>query len=93
MQHGHSHIEKNEPKIVFSGDNPKINPAEDMLDYAPFSRLLAQSISRMSPKEGIVISINGPWGSGKSTALNFILYYLEHEFAERPVIGSVPIVM
>lgn len=86
MQHGHSHIEKNEPKIVFSGDNPKINPAEDMLDYAPFSRLLAQSISRMSPKEGIVISINGPWGSGKSTALNFILYYLEHEFAERPVI-------
>jgi predicted KAP-like P-loop ATPase len=39
----------------------------------------------MCPKEGIVIAINGPWGSGKSTILNFVLYYLESEFADQPV--------
>lgn len=70
----------------FSSDNPLIDPANDMLGHAPFSRLLAQSISRIYPKQGIVIAINGPWGSGKSTILNFVLYYLEHEFVELPVI-------
>ena len=73
-------------QLTFFGDSPQTDPADDMLGYAPFSRLLAKSISRMCPKEGIVIAVNGPWGSGKSTALNFVLHYLEHEFTEPPVI-------
>ena len=72
--------------IPFSGDNPLIDPKSDLLDSAPFSRLVAESISKMRPKEGIVIAINGPWGSGKSTVLNFILYYLEHDFTDQLVI-------
>jgi predicted KAP-like P-loop ATPase len=77
---------ENESQSTFSSDNPLIDPANDMLGYVPFSKLLAQSISRICPKEGIVVAINGPWGSGKSTILNFVLYYLEHEFADQPVI-------
>jgi predicted KAP-like P-loop ATPase len=73
-------------QLTFSGDSPLTDPANDMLGYASFSRLLAQSISGMCPKEGMVVAVNGPWGSGKSTVLNFVLYYLEHEFAEQPVI-------
>jgi len=79
-------VEESEPQSKFSSDNPLIDPAYDMLGYVPFSKLLAQSISKISPKEGIVIAINGPWGSGKSTILNFVLYYLEHEFADKPII-------
>ena len=79
-------VNESESQSTFSSDNPLIDPANDMLGYAPFSKLLAQSISRMCPKEGIVVAINGPWGSGKSTILNFVLYYLEHEFADQPVI-------
>jgi len=30
----------------------------------------------MSAPEGVVIGINGPWGSGKSSAINPILYHL-----------------
>jgi predicted KAP-like P-loop ATPase len=79
-------VKEREPQSTFSSDNPLIDPANDLLGYVPFSKLLAQSISRICPKEGIVVAINGPWGSGKSTILNFVLYYLEHEFADQPVI-------
>jgi predicted KAP-like P-loop ATPase len=79
-------VKEGESESTFSSDNPLVDPANDMLGYMPFSRLLAQSISRISPKQGIVIAINGPWGSGKSTILNFVLYYLENEFADLPVI-------
>lgn len=70
----------------FSSDSPLLDPANDMLGLAPFSRLLAQSISGMCPKEGIVVAINGAWGSGKSTALNFVLHYVENEYEEHPII-------
>jgi predicted KAP-like P-loop ATPase len=79
-------VQENEQQSTFSSDNPLIDPANDMLGHASFSKLLAQSITQICPKEGIVVAINGPWGSGKSTILNFILYYLEHEFADHPVI-------
>ena len=28
------------------------------------------------------MAVNGPWGSGKSTILNFVLYYLQNEFVD-----------
>lgn len=71
---------------IFSSDSPLLDPANDTLGLAPFSRLLAQSISGMCPKEGIVVAINGAWGSGKSTALNFVLHYIENEYVKHPMI-------
>lgn len=81
-----SQVNESEPQSIFSSDNPLKDPANDMLGYVPFSKLLAQSISRICPMEGIVVAINGPWGSGKSTILNFVLYFLEHEYADSQVI-------
>lgn len=78
-------VKESESQSTFSSDNPLIDPAYDMLVYVPFSKLLAQSISKISPEEGIVVAINGPWGSGKSTILNFVLNYLEHEYTDQPV--------
>jgi predicted KAP-like P-loop ATPase len=34
---------------------------------------LADSIAGLAPTEGIVLAINGPWGSGKTTAVNRIV--------------------
>ncbi|MGO9061563.1 MAG: P-loop NTPase fold protein [Candidatus Binataceae bacterium] len=42
---------------------------------------LATSISKMSPAEGLVMALHGPWGSGKTTILNFVEYYLAKGFA------------
>lgn len=33
----------------------------------------------MAPADGFVVAIYGPWGSGKSTVLNFIQYHMEKE--------------
>ncbi|MGA9100279.1 MAG: P-loop NTPase fold protein, partial [Methanotrichaceae archaeon] len=74
--------EKGDVPITYSDDNPLSDPTYDPLGSAPFSRLIAQSISRIHPKNGIVIAINGPWGSGKSTVLNFVLHYLQNDFAD-----------
>lgn len=41
--------------------------------------MLAKSIIGLSANEGFVYSIYGPWGSGKSTVINFVEHYLrEH---------------
>ena len=66
-----------EERNVLSGDKPLTNPEDDRLGYAPFTKHLTKALCEMVPSEGMVISINGPWGSGKTTVLNFIEYYLE----------------
>jgi predicted KAP-like P-loop ATPase len=41
----------------------------------------------MVPAEGIVIAIHGPWGSGKSSVLNFLRHYIEQEPEDgRPIV-------
>jgi predicted KAP-like P-loop ATPase len=59
--------------LQLSGDRPKEHLADDRLGYAGFARSLARSIASLSPKEGIVFAINGPWGRGKTTAVNMIV--------------------
>ena len=60
-------------------DRPHESPDDDRLDYAPFARALATSIAQMRPCEGLVIAIYGPWGSGKSTVINYVRHYLKHD--------------
>jgi predicted KAP-like P-loop ATPase len=52
---------------------------DDQLGYSLFAKHLAQAIARVTPTEGLVISLYGPWGSGKSTVLNFVETYLARE--------------
>ncbi|WP_083468250.1 KAP family P-loop NTPase fold protein [Methylobacterium tarhaniae] len=61
------------PNPQFSDDNPKSNPwTEDQLGFAPFAKRLASSIIEVEAPNGYVIGLQGAWGSGKSTALNFV---------------------
>jgi predicted KAP-like P-loop ATPase len=67
-----------------SSDRALKDPLDDRLGYAPFARQLATSVLKSSPSDGLVVAIYGPWGSGKSSALNFIVHYLERDPEEEP---------
>lgn len=58
-------------------DRPITEPTADRFGIDPFARALAQSIRKMAAPEGTVIALNGPWGSGKSSAVNLILHHLK----------------
>lgn len=60
-------------------DQPIADPSEDKFGINPFARALAKSIQNLTAPEGVVIAINGPWGSGKSSAVNLVLHHLKTE--------------
>jgi predicted KAP-like P-loop ATPase len=60
----------------FSDDDPKRNPDEDAYGYAPFARHLAKIVVGLEAPNGYVIGLHGTWGSGKSTAVNFVRTYV-----------------
>jgi predicted KAP-like P-loop ATPase len=66
-------------------DRALTDPAADRLGYAPFAKQLARSVLRGCPADGLVVAIYGEWGTGKTTALNFISHYLEAD-DDAPVI-------
>ncbi|ULA64345.1 MAG: NTPase [Nitrospira sp.] len=74
---------------ALSADRPSIDPKEDLFGHAPFAASLANSIRNYQSSDGLVLALYGPWGSGKSTVLSYVRYYLELlEKNDRPVIIS-----
>ena len=72
--------------VIFVSENSLLSDSalsdidEDQLGYGEFAVELADLIQNDVPRDGFVVSVNGQWGSGKSTILNF----LETELAEGP---------
>lgn len=62
--------------IGIGSDVPQTDPANDAFGYAPFAQRLAEAVCRTPSPQGLVMAIHGPWGSGKSSLLNFVKYYL-----------------
>lgn len=58
-------------------DQPIERPNDDRFGVDPFARALAASIRKMQSPQGAVIGLNGPWGSGKSSAVNLCKYHLD----------------
>jgi predicted KAP-like P-loop ATPase len=54
-------------------DHPIATPSEDVFGVSSFAKSLAKSLTTMSPDEGLVISVEGPWGAGKSSAIALAL--------------------
>ena len=70
-----------------SADRPSSNPQDDLFGHAPFAESLANSICRYPGNDGLVLALYGPWGSGKSTVLNYVRHFLEQRpEAEQPAI-------
>lgn len=70
-------------KNLLGDDLPKQNPwTQDRLNYAPFASRLAMVIASLTAPKGYVIGIHGQWGTGKSTAINFVIAYLKEHNKE-----------
>jgi predicted KAP-like P-loop ATPase len=66
-----------------SDDAPKENPwTDDKLGFKPFAERLSKVLLKLEAPNGYVIGLHGEWGSGKSTALNFVKAFLEKHNAE-----------
>ena len=63
--------------MVFLDDAPKREPGSDRLGHATFASRLASILQTLSAPDGYVIGLHGPWGSGKSSVLNFVCDELE----------------
>ncbi|QEE25805.1 AAA family ATPase [Rhodanobacter glycinis] len=61
----------------YFNDSPIEKPEDDQYGVAPFSSALTTSLLEMASPVGTTIAINGPWGSGKSSAVNLIRRELE----------------
>lgn len=72
---------------ALSADRPSLDPNEDLFGHAPFAASLAKSIRDYPGTDGLVLALYGPWGSGKSTVLSYVRYYLEQgEENDQPLI-------
>lgn len=77
------------PKIKrLSLDDPLKNPSDDCLDRAIFARRIFKIIEGVPLTTNIRIGIHGSWGSGKTTAMNFLKWYCEE--AGHPVASYNP---
>ena len=76
-----------ESNELLSSDSPLIHPDQDELEYSAFAQSIAKAIVSMVPSNGLVMSLNGSWGFGKTTVLNFIIHYLQqYDTAQKPII-------
>lgn len=66
-------------------DSPITEPTDDHYGLDPFAQALAQSLRNLDASEGSVISVNGPWGSGKSSAVNLILHHLKADIEAKSI--------
>ena len=53
-------------------DSPIKKAEDDIYGITPFAKRLAESIRSIEAPVGTAIALNGPWGSGKSSAVNII---------------------
>ncbi|MBD3330331.1 NTPase KAP [Candidatus Peregrinibacteria bacterium] len=79
---------KNMIKLNYFNDAPIITPDDDKFGIDSFAQALSHSIREIESPIGATIALNGPWGSGKSSAVNLIRHHLESDLEN----GSLQII-
>ena len=76
-------------------DQPLTSPSDDALDRAAFAQKFAKSILTIGTNKSFVYSIEGAWGSGKSTILEFTKHYLTHrdDLGQKIALEADPIII
>jgi predicted KAP-like P-loop ATPase len=75
-------VEESPQRGLLLSDKPITSEAEDRFGFRAFADAVARSLLEMVPPDGLVISIEGEWGSGKTSALELALRRLkEREIA------------
>lgn len=64
-------------KPGYFNDAPILTPDDDRFGIDRFAQSLAKSFKNIDSPIGATIAINGPWGSGKSSAVNLIRHHLK----------------
>lgn len=64
--------------FMLINDQPIKNSNEDLLERNSFSKDLANAICNYTNQDSLVISINGEWGSGKSSVINLMVEELKN---------------
>lgn len=67
-------------------DSPITAPQDDLFGVDPFAKAIASSIRSLTSPEGTAIAITGPWGSGKSGALNLIQHHLQKDIDDGKIV-------
>jgi predicted KAP-like P-loop ATPase len=65
-----------EPEPLIDNDSPIRTPAEDLFGVDRFAAMVARGLAAQRDADGTVIALHGPWGSGKSSAVNLALHHL-----------------
>jgi hypothetical protein len=72
------------------GDKPSTRKEEDRLGFAAVAERLAHAILKLQAPEGFVFGIEGRWGSGKTTLINFTIDFLTRMERAPEVINFSP---
>lgn len=70
------------------GDNPIKNPEDDTIGRISTAQNFVQHVLALNTKEGVVVGVLGPWGSGKTSFIN--LARNEFKKAEVPIFDFNP---
>lgn len=68
-----------QPRHKWSSDREGRVPADDKLDRLNFAQRVAKDLGAWRDKDSLVVSLNGDWGSGKTTLINLVLHYLDQQ--------------
>jgi hypothetical protein len=72
---------------MFTHDRPIENNDDDKLNRTKFVKHIAEALLRWRDNESIVVSLNGNWGSGKTSIINLVEAYIDkHEEKNKPTI-------
>lgn len=93
IEPGNASTEPGEPrsanakeKAGVKGDSPIASPDQDAFGIDPFAKAIAQSVMSANAGEGLVYAVNGVWGSGKSSAVNLVLYHLSEAVEQQKIV-------
>jgi uridine kinase len=64
---------------MHSLDSPISDYSKDKLNFKPFAKKIAKGILNYKQNKTFILSINGQWGSGKTSLMNLIKKELEKE--------------
>ena len=66
------------PDLHFNSDQPIKDKEKDHFGFAKIAENLVRSICKDANQDGIVIGIEGSWGSGKSSLVELLCLELEN---------------
>lgn len=71
---------------LINGDHAITTHDDDKFGYSPFAQVLADAICNTPSPAGVVMALNGPWGSGKSSLLNLVKCSLNEQKTDKPIV-------